>query len=289
MRGLVSELNALKQLASRPQEPFAQSPYDQWVTADGKVYAEFFRTSDGFVVRFPGQADFKIDSSGEQVSCVAALGMSPDALNDLYLNSILPILGNHIGKLNLHGSATAVGRQALAFLGLSRRGKTTLVGACARAGYPFLTEDVLSLEYVAGRYWVEPKRPVLRVFPDSAAILLDEAGPRPGVVKKTALRASQNVPHYSSNLPLAGIYILGPGDAHSVIIKRLSESDALRQLLQHAFILDVEDRVRLRSHFERLADLVGAVPCHFLDYPRNFAALPTVVQNIIAHHNEHVR
>jgi len=282
-------LISLEQLASRPQEPFAHPPYDQWLTPDGKVSAEFFRTVDGFLVRFPAQVDFAIDPTGQRVICVPTPGMLKDPLNDIYLNSILPILGNYSGELNLHGSATAVANRALAFMGLSRRGKTTLVGACARAGYPFLTEDVLSLKCAGERYWVQPKRPVLRLFPDSAAFLLSGEGLEPVATEKTAIDASRILPHHFKNVRLARIYILGPGDTDSVVIKRLSKADALTQILQHGFILDVEDRARLRSHFERVARLVETVPCHSLDFPRNYVDLPSVIETIIDHNDEAVR
>lgn len=279
-------MTAFEQLSACQQEPLAKDPYDRWSAPDGGLIAEFFRTEGDFLVRFPGLADFLINAASLRVRCRPAPGTSEETLCNIYRNSIIPIIGNHLGALNLHGSAATVGGRALGFMGLSRRGKTTLAGAFARSGHPFLTEDLLSLERVGTRYRVKPQRPVLRVFPDSAVFLRGTIAAGEGGDEKQALAASDLLPFHTSAADLAGIYVLGPGEASDVVIEEMGRAEALTQILQHAFLLDVEDRPRLRSHFARLADLIGAVPCYHLDYPRAYEHLPNVVMAIVAHHNE---
>ena len=51
---------------------------------------------------------------------------------------------------------------------------------------------------------------------------------------------------------------------------------ALLEWLQHSFLLDVEEKPRLASHFDQLARLANQ-PIHYrLDYPRHFDDLPRV-------------
>lgn len=266
-----------------PQAAIPREPFDRWITADGDVAAEFFRRQSGqFLVRFPDQADFAIDIGAGTIAAVPAPDLSAAALETLYRNSIVPIIGNHAGGLNLHGSAVATDHGALAFIGISRRGKTTLAGAFAAAGYPFLTEDCVTLDHDGSDYLVQPMRPVLRVFHDSASFLL---GNRPGWQDEDAKRevdASTVLPFAKGPAPLRHIFILGPGEAEEVTIRQLGEGDAMAQLMQQAFVLDVEDKPRLRAHFGRVANLAGATACHMLDYPRRYDQLPAVISAVIA-------
>lgn len=258
-------------------------PFDRWITADGDVAAQFHRCGPAqFLVRFPEQADFAIDLGAQTITATPVPELSSEALNTLYRNSILPIIGNHAGGLNLHGSAVATDHGAIAFIGLSRRGKTTLAGAFAAAGHPFLTEDCVALENTGAAYMVQPMRPVLRVFHDSASFLL---GGRPGWQDEDAKRevdASIMLPFADAPAPLRHIFILGPGEAESVTIATLGEGEAMAQLMQQAFVLDVEDKPRLRAHFGRVADLAGTTACHLLDYPRRYDQLPQVIAAVAA-------
>lgn len=260
-------------------------PFDRWVTPEGGIAAEFYREEAGFLVRFPGQADFRIAATDGGIAAIPAVAEAP--VDSLYNNSIVPLLGNHAGGLHLHGSAVASPAGALAFMGLSRRGKTTLAGAFARAGHPFLTEDVLTLERTGEAYSVLPQRPVLRLFADSATFLFgggagDADKPSCAAAPvKAEIVADTLLPHAGQPAPLRAIFVLGPGTATSVTIESLPPSAALAQLIQHAFVLDVEDKPRLRGHFERIAALAASVPCHQLDYPRSYAQLPGVIDAVL--------
>lgn len=270
----------LRQGEPRAQDDLATTPYDRWVSPDGDVVAEFHRLSTGFLLRFPDRADFAIAEDGAAVTCFPVPETDPAAIATLFANSVAPVIGNHRGGLNLHGSAVVVGDLALAFMGLSRRGKTTLAGAFAKAGFPFLTEDVLALVARDAVYLVAPQPPVLRVFGDSAAYLLGEAQMAHPDREKRELPGGERLPIAAAPVPLGAICVLGPGTAEAVQLTPLGEAAALAEVLQHSFLLDVEDKARLHDHFARVAALVGNVPCYRLDYPRRFDQLTGVVAAI---------
>lgn len=273
----------IEQFALQPprnQESLLVEPYDRWITPHGEVAAEFYRETGGFCLRFPGDADFHIDAESMAVSCTPAPDVSPDLLETLFVNSVLPVIGNHSGQLNLHGSACALPGGAAAFIGQSRRGKTTLAGACARAGHPFLTEDVIRLAGQPPLYDIVPVRPCLRLFGDSAAFLQNETVQPGAELTKTTLAASAQLPFSEAAAPLRAIYVLGPGKAETPSFVAIDPQHALPEVMQHAFVLDVEDKPRLHAHFERLTDLVLSIPFVMLDYPRNFSDLPKVVAAI---------
>ncbi|GAA0266985.1 hypothetical protein GCM10009127_03240 [Alteraurantiacibacter aestuarii] len=268
------------------QKAVRTSPYDSWVSPDGSTIAQFYRRDGGYLVRFPDQADFEIASGTLSTrACAVSEDMRPVAIT-LYHNAILPMIGNYRGGLNLHGSAIDLDGRAAAFLGASRRGKTTLAGAFAKAGHPYLSEDVVAIEADEDAFLVNPARAVLRLFHDSASFLLGHDPDWTDEDGKQELATGASLPFSRDSVPLASIYLLGPGDATKPQIRRIEPQRALAQLLPHAFILDVEDKGRLRGHFERLGNLSFKLPCYELDYPREFEILPQVIDAIRNHMKE---
>ncbi len=273
-------------LAARPQTPMPHPHFDLWRTPDSdEIALLFFRTPAGYLLRFPDLADYAIAAANQPVTCTPAPGVPADLVANLYYNQVAPLIANSQGGLVLHGSAAAAGDCAIAFVAQSRRGKSTLAASFARAGYPFLTDDGLSLELAHARYLVKPNRPSLRLRPDSEAAVLNDgaAGADDETVWKNLIEAGPRLPFQHAPLPLRAIYLLGAGEDKPFAVQRLTPAAALAALIPHSFILDVEDRPRLRAHFGRLAELAEAVPCHSLDFPRRYDALPGVIAAIVEH------
>ena len=273
-------MTAFRLLPPRDQQELQEQPYDYWVNPAGGRSAEFFSRSGAYLVRFPDQADFEIAGESLAVSCALVPGEPQATAQTLFQNSIRPIIGNHKGELNLHGSAVAIDNFAVAFLGQSRRGKTTLAGAFSKAGYPYLTEDVLQVRSSEDSFHLVPHRTELRVFPDSASFLAGRGLSEDLGDVKIPFPASDSLPFCQNTLPLSHIFILGEGRCEAVHIAPIGQAEGIRQLLQQSFILDVEDRVRLRSHFWRLGALAAKTPCFELDYPRAYHQLPLVIAAI---------
>jgi hypothetical protein len=274
-------LLALEAHPARVQPALASAPYDRWVTPEGEVKAEFHRLPGGFLVRFPGEADFAIDIAARRAEGWPAPDTSPDHFDSLFQHGIAPLVGNYLGGLFLHGSAVTVSGQAIAFLGYSRSGKTTLAGAFAKAGYPFLTEDVIELVPSGEAYLLQPKPARLRLFIDSAVWLLGHECAEADDDDKHSLAAGDALPFSPVAAPLTRIYVLGREHQAPLRIAPLHGPAALAQLLPHAFVLDVEDKPRLRAHFGRLGELSERIACRALDYPRRYEELPSVIAAIL--------
>lgn len=275
-------LLALETHPARVQPALANAPYDRWVTPEGEVKAEFHRLPGRFLVRFPGEADFAIDIAARRAEGWPGPDTSPDHFDSLFQHGIAPLVGNYLGGLFLHGSAVTVDGQAIAFLGLSRGGKTTLAGAFAKAGYPFLTEDVIELVPAGEAYLLQPKPSRLRLFVDSASWLLDREFADAEDDDKHSLAVGDVLPFSHEAAPLVRIYVLGRDHQAPLAITPFQGTAALAQLLPHSFVLDVEDKPRLRAHFGRLAELSERITCRALDYPRRYEELPDVVAEILA-------
>ncbi|MCK0127180.1 hypothetical protein [Erythrobacter sp. F6033] len=260
----------------RHQEPLLTDPYDRWLAPTGECVCEFHRTLSEFVLRFPDQVDFLVNLQASSVQAWPASGGSVEIARKLFENSILPLIGNHDGGLFLHGSAVRAQSGAIGFLGYSRSGKTTLAGAFAKAGWPYMSEDVVDLQSTDEGFLLRPKRSALRLFKDSASHLLGLALDGVQGDGKQSVDSSDAIPFSDKPARLAALFILGEDHEAALSIEPLHASAALPLLMKHCFVLDVEDRGRLKSHFGRLADLADKVPVFQLHYPREYPILPEV-------------
>jgi hypothetical protein len=272
----------LQACPARVQPALATAPYDRWITPEGEVKAEFHRAQGGYLLRFLDEADFLIDPACTIATGWPAPETAPDHFDSLFHHGVVPLVGNHGGGLFLHGSAVTVAGRGIAFLGLSRGGKTTLAGAMAKAGHPLMTEDVIELVPVAGGYALQPKPSKLRLFVDSAAYLLGREFTDAEEDDKHSLSGGEALPFADAACPLTRIYLLGSDHSADLAITPLDGSAAMTGLMPHAFVLDVEDKPRLRAHFCRIAELSQKVSCRALDYPRQYGELPHVVSAILA-------
>ena len=260
-------------------------PYDKWRTLDGDVAASFYRAASGYLLRFPDCADFAIDLGRQVVTCTPAPDMVDENIADLYFNQVLPLLMGYDGDPVLHASGIAIDGAAIGFVGPTGRGKSTLAAAFARAGYPFLTDDGLILDASDSGYSVRPRRPILRLCADSEAAILDRQAALSDVeLWKERVPASAEIPFHDKPVPLAALYVLAePGGVRQAVITALTPTEALSALMGHSFILDVDDRPRVRALFNQFGDIAEQVGCFSLDYPRDYADLPSVLDAIITH------
>lgn len=266
---------------SREQSRRSEPPYDRWLAPAGNVIAEFYRITGGYLLRFPCEVDFEIFPEIGVVRRIPAPQADADHLDSLYHNAVLPIVGNHRDGLFLHGSAVTISGEAVAFLGLSRSGKTTLAAAMAKRGHALMTEDVIELEVSSSGFDLQPKPTGLRLFSDSAAYLMGEEPVDQGANIKRSVPPQAGFAIGAAPARLSHIYFLGQDRTAPLSIRSMPPSNALREMLNHAFILDVEDKRRLNAHFGRIADLCEKIPCFALDYPRRYTELDRVIEAIV--------
>jgi hypothetical protein len=255
----------------------------KWLSLEGEVATTFHRTARGYLVRFPGIADFAIDFAARTVVCSPDPEADAATLESVYENQVVPLLRTWQGDLVLHASGVVIEDLAVGFCGLSRRGKSTLAGAFARAGHACVTDDGLVLVRAAGGLMVEPKVSPLRLLPDSEAALLGSASTRPGQDAKARVGLADKVAFQQGAVPLGPLYHLGEPRAARLTIAPLARAAAFDLLLKQTFMLDTGDKAQMQAHFERVAFLVETVPIFALDYPRDYAQLPQVVAAIAAH------
>lgn len=277
---------AFQKEASRFQRSPEGSPFNTWWLDATTRWAQFFRTGSGYLIRFPGLADFQVSADGLSVICWPAEGVPDGTVQHLFLNQIVPLAQSRAGNLMFHAGAVEVDGACVAFMGQSGRGKSTLTASFATAGTPFLTDDGLSVAMSGGKCMVLPSHPSIRLWNDSRQVLIADATQRADSVhytEKARFIAGDDLVFCREPRELNRVYVLGPGIAATVQFAPIQPAAALIELVRHSFLLDVEERDALASHFDQLAALVRRPIFYRLDYPRRFECLEEVKAAIVTH------
>ena len=271
---------------AREQAPVGSDFFHLWTLPDGSEWTRFYRLGSGYLLRFPGLADFWVARDGQAVTCYPVPQVTEETTRHLYLNQVLPLALGRQGKLVLHASAVELAGHAVAFLGESGRGKSTLAASFATSGRRFLTDDGLLLEPKGSGYQVLPSHPSIRLWDDSQAALISphaRLAPPVQFTAKARFLAGEDIAFCEQARPLRRVYFLGGDTVAQVVFERMNPAQALVELVKNSFLLDIEARDMLAAHFDALARLVNQPMCYRLEYPRRFEDLAMVRQAIVAH------
>jgi len=166
------------------------------------------------------------------------------------------------GRTPLHASTVVIDGLAVAFLGPSKAGKSTIAAKFAQLGYTVLVEDVLNLLPDENEFKAAPGYPVIRLWPQSMDILHGVAGTStdgmPGQ-DKLCLDSRLGTYHFEGEpRPLAAIYVLKEraDDERAPYIETLEPHMALLELLANTLgqsIIDAQGRARNFVFLDRLA------------------------------------
>ena len=279
---------------ARAQQPVAYRWHHQWVLPNGVGWLAFARQGSDYLLRFPNIGDFLISADGREVRCCPQPGTPLDTLRHLFLDQVVPLLLSKRGHLVLHASAVAAPEGTLGFVGASGQGKSTLALSFAKRGFPVLADDCLLLEERCDQLIAVPSYPGLRVWPEALSALVGNGASLPRVAhyttKKRLRLADVGLPVSAGSLPLRRMYFLVPPEEAKqttvVTTERLSPREAFMEMLKYAYLLDVNDRERLREQFDRLGRASALTAFYRLAFPRRLSLLPSVQDVILANLGE---
>jgi hypothetical protein len=132
----------------------------------------------------------------------------------LRLGIVGPLLGvvlTQLGRFVLHASSVVIDGRAVAFSGPSGRGKSTLATALARAGHPLVADDITVIDTTGGRPVVLPGFARVKLWPDSANVLGEDAEALPLLHPARTKRSLQLAEFHGHPVPLARCYLLEDG------------------------------------------------------------------------------
>jgi dephospho-CoA kinase len=183
----------------------------------------------------------------------------------------------------LHASSIAINGSAIAFLGMSGWGKSTLAEAFHIQGYNILTDDLLAIQMRTGHPIVLPGFPQTKLWPDVATSLGYSVENLPRIHSYSEKRVHcLNEAFSQTACALKCLYVLADGCQHKIEV--LTLRDALLELLKHAHgvtVLKIPDLAE--SNFSQCTDLVKHVPICRLKRPRSLSQLSNSVR-LVEHH-----
>lgn len=234
------------------------------------------RAGDEVVAEWVGLATLRARRDGSAVRFEPA----PDAdLRELakVRRGGAALLVRHLrGELAMHGAAVAFGDHAVALLGRSGQGKSTLAAAlCARGGC-LLSDDALHVDHAGDGWVLAPVEPDHWLDPPARAALgLDGEGPEGGKLPVAAPRRA------SMPARLVAFVDLAFG-GQEVGLRRLEGLDAAAALVPQIVRFVLDEPEAQRAELEMLLKLVGQVTVYRMDRPRGMGYLRETSERIAA-------
>ena len=261
--------------------------FHRWRFPDGRRWVAFARDPAGYLLRFPALADFDVRPAGRLIECYPQ-SAPPHTVRHLLLDQVLPLIVGTRDSLALHGSVVATSAGAIAFLGESGLGKSTLAATLGHRGCQVLSDDCCVLvRRSLGEgglmkrqrgFCVVPSYPGVRLNPDSLQRTFgpDAGGDRVSHYSQKRRAGGRELFEFSeAEVPLRQLYVMATraelDAAPAIAITQPSKRDAMYALIDFTFHLDIGCAPRIRETFE----LAGAILDHHrvrkLTFPWNLS------------------
>lgn len=192
----------------------------------------------GYLVWGPEYGAHRLSVDGSALACFPE-GQPEGAWQRLLIAQVLPFAALLRGLEVFHASAVASAGSALAFVGPSHTGKTSLALELCRRGADFMADDVLALE---------PRDGVLLAQPGSPVAGVDHAAPqqqREPVLASNARESIVQMSGASEPLALSALFFLERRADGPAVPQLEPSTDALSLLTAtFNFVLSTPERLR---------------------------------------------
>jgi hypothetical protein len=262
------------------------------VPPPGKVIREFTSAegsgvacscdAEGYLLRYYSTCDFRIDPTLRTAEVRPDPELDPDLLAPLIEGPVLACIMALEGECVLHASAVEVEGRALAFIGGSGQGKSTLATLLCLSGASLVSDDVLRVDLSGSepRCFLGGRRTRLR---SNAELLLDSL-PVAEVERTADDRLGADFASGRSEHPLlTGILVPQPSrTVEAVRLERLGPAEAFVVLSSFPRIFGWREDAPLRRQFEAFTRLARSVPVFTAEVPWGPPFDPGLVRDLLA-------
>lgn len=232
--------------------------------------------SNSILGNLPGVAKFLI-KNGQKILVEPEQNIDETVLSPCILGSAMAILLQQRGLLVLHASCVVIKGNAVAFLGNSGDGKSTICSAFHNRGYSILTDDVMAIAIEENNIRVIPSIPEIKLRADSANSLGYQAGtlsPLHPLTKKRVHKIESGFTHQA--VSLKKIYLLDKGEKNQ--IKPLSSQNSFIELVKHTRAVKTLKSQNLeQAHFNKCAIIAEKIPVCKLIRRFTLSELPSLI------------
>jgi hypothetical protein len=245
---------------------------EEWRDATGVVAVSAYIEGDRSWIQLPGLGKFVFDAANDKVTAFPDAGTTSAEVMAAYGRAALPIIQQRRGHQVLHASGVRATTGVVAFCGASGSGKSTLAYAFAHHGFPVWGDDAVCFN-VTEQELVAIALPFdLFLRPSTAThFSLSPGTPRhqPGEELTTAR--------------LSAVCVLKEREtsAGSAEVTPLVGAEAFAAMLEHAYVMGLDDHDRRRCYIEEYLQLVTTTPVFALRFPHDLGQLDSVVDTIV--------
>ena len=240
--------------------------------------------SGGVYIRVNTILQTVISPDGRSAVCAWVDGADRMAFEANFLNFVLSTALTLQGEEPFHSTVLDFDGAIVGLLGPSGAGKSTLAACLVGRGADLVTDDMLRLLLEDGAAWVHAGPYRLKLHDDAAQRFLPQAA-RQGyfntVTGKVLVQPRRTMPIYDVPRRLDALFWLGDeAETPAVTARRLAGLELVKTLIASAMNVryHATDRLERRLRFaERVAK---SVPVYALEYPRDFAIMDRVVEEI---------
>ncbi len=233
-----------------------------------------------FLLRLQGIANYLV-TQGTTIIIEAAPASNAADVRVFLLGSAFGALLHQRGALALHGSAIETPWGAVAFVGHSGDGKSTLAGAMYQRGYRLLSDDVCVVRTETGLPMVSPAYPTLHLWAD----MLDQLDGNHSCQRVRAGLEKYRLPtgerFATEAVRLVAVYELTTTNTDELSLSRLDDGDRLAVLVTHTYRSRFLDGLGLRgSHFMQASRVAHEVRVSRVRRPQEPVKLDALVELI---------
>lgn len=233
------------------------------------------------VVYLPDLVTFRV-CEGVRILIDAAPNADEAIIRSYLVGMVMGILLYQRGRVVLHASAVEVEGSAVAFMGNSGQGKSSLAAALQSHGHRLCNDDVTPVNLDGDLAIAYPGFPQIKLTCESAATL----GYNPeslfelnSLEEKRGYRVKETFTQ--TPIPLRCVYVLEQGDDMQVT-GPLNPSEALMELIHQTWPTRLGEPGGAR-HFLQCCELVKRVPFYRLYRPDRLSQLPDLAQFVKDH------
>lgn len=246
------------------------------------------RTPTGFRLEYSHAGVFDLSEDGTEIVWYRRADAIEELVRSIILGPVLALSLELSGLFCLHGSAVAIGHQAIVFLGPKHHGKSTLATALTVAGARLIADDLVVIA-PGTPAMVRPGVPSVRLWDDAVGALPVHALCNT-VIRgvKTTVSGFAERAFTRGELPLAAIYLLdpvAPREAFACARTRLPLVAAAIGLAHQTKLADsLIGMTAAGAKLASAAKLATSVPIWTLTSARDLGRLPAVVAQVMEWH-----